>query len=215
MPLTRFSLMSIHEQRLLGKGFQRVAGIDEAGRGPLAGPVIAAACILPKGVVFETLNDSKQLTQQAREALYLQLIETPGVVYGIGEASIAEIDRHNILKATLLAMQRSVKALSISPDYLLIDGNRSPTFTLPKETLIKGDCLSVSIAAASILAKVLRDRIMQDIDKKWPMYGFGKHKGYGTKDHLDAIRKWGPCPAHRRTFSPIKSYEQPAQEMLL
>jgi len=203
---TRFQTMSIYENKLKQKGFINIAGIDEAGRGPLAGPVVAAACILPKDAVFLSLNDSKQLSEKQRESLFIQITETVGIQFGIGEASVDEIDRCNILQATFLAMQRAVNALSSPPDYLLIDGNLSPLFEIPKQTIIKGDSLSVSIAAASVLAKVFRDRLMKEMDQKWPNYGFKQHKGYGTSKHLEAIEKWGPCPIHRKTFDPIKRY---------
>lgn len=201
----RFASMSFHENRLLANGYLNIAGIDEAGRGPLAGPVVAAACILPKGVTFPSLNDSKQLSSIVREALYHQITETKGVAFGIGQASVAEIDDLNILNATLLAMQRAVEKLPRIPDYLLIDGNRKPSFSIPSEAIIQGDCLSISIAAASILAKVFRDRLMQELDKEWPGYGFARHKGYGTELHKEAILKLGPCPIHRKTFQPFKS----------
>ncbi len=204
MSISRFALMSLHEQRLLSKGFVKIAGVDEAGRGPLAGPVVAAACILPQNAFFANLNDSKQVSEKQRERLFKELTETDGVIYGIGEASALEIDQINILRATFLAMQRAVQALSISPDYLLIDGNRAPHFKIPTETIVKGDSLSISIAAASIIAKVYRDKLMEELDQKWPMYGFSKHKGYGTKEHIESIKKWGPCPDHRQTFAPIR-----------
>jgi ribonuclease HII len=198
--------MSVHENRILSQGFKYIAGVDEAGRGPLAGPVIAAACILPPKTVFANLNDSKQVSPKQRDILYRELTSAKGVLFGIGEASVLEINEINILQATFLAMQRAVEALPSPPDYLLIDGNRAPYFTMQKETLVQGDSLSVSIAAASILAKVFRDRLMEKMDEKWPMYGFGKHKGYGTKEHIEAIQKWGPCPDHRMTFAPLRDY---------
>jgi ribonuclease HII len=196
--MNRFESMSIHEKRLRTRGIQKIGGIDEAGRGPLAGPVVAAACILPEDAFFPTLNDSKKLSSLVREDLYEKLTSDPRIFYGIGEASVEEIDELNILQATLLAMQRAVQKLPVTPDYLLIDGNISPLFEIPRETIIKGDGLSVSIAAASVLAKVFRDRLMEQMDKKWPEYGFKKHKGYGTAAHRDAIREWGACPIHRK-----------------
>lgn len=198
--------MSHHEKRIYAQGFQNIAGIDEAGRGPLAGPVVAAACILPRGVYFANLNDSKQVSPEQREILFKKLNGTKGVLFGIGEASVLEIDQMNILQATFLAMQRAVQALPSPPDYLLIDGNQSPYFNIQKETLVEGDSLSISIAAASILAKVFRDRLMEKMDETWPMYGFKRHKGYGTKEHMEALKKWGPCPHHRMTFNPLRSY---------
>ncbi len=212
--LSRLKAMSVFEEQLEAKGFQRIAGIDEAGRGPLAGPVVAAACILPKNTLFENLNDSKQLTADERETLFQSITACPGLIYGIGIASVEEIDRVNILQATLLAMRRAEAAMSVRPDYILIDGNQLPYFEVPIEGIIKGDGRSVSIAAASILAKVTRDRIMAGLDEKWPEYGFKQHKGYATEQHLDAIRKWGPCPIHRRSFEPVKSLLNPTQPAL-
>lgn len=206
MAKSRFAAMSIHENRLTQDGYQRIAGIDEAGRGPLAGPVYAAACILPRGTIFRGLNDSKQLTAGQRESLYKKLLKTEGVFFGLGITTTAEIDQINILQATLLAMQRAVQAIAIVPDYLLIDGNKAPRFDIPSETIVDGDCLSISIAAASVIAKVLRDRHMKDLGLRWPQYGFAKHKGYATKDHIEAIKKWGPCPEHRMTFDPVANY---------
>lgn len=195
---------SLFEEQLTSKGFKAVAGIDEAGRGPLAGPVVAASCILPPDTLFDALNDSKKLTPKQREILFQKLTTNPGVIFGIGKASAKEIDKINILQATFLAMQRAVDAMEHLPDYLLIDGNRSPLFSIPRETIIGGDGISLSIAAASILAKVTRDRIMIEMDEKWPEYGFKKHKGYGTKIHMEALKKWGPCPEHRMGFSPVR-----------
>ncbi len=191
----------LYEKKLHAQGFKRIAGVDEAGRGPLAGPVVAASCILPQGVVFRGVNDSKQLSEALRNQLFQQITEHPNVIFGIGSASVEEIDESNILQATLLAMQRAVQNLSEVPDYLLIDGNKAPHFSIPTLTIVEGDCKSASIAAASIIAKVTRDRWMEELDKKWPQYGFKKHKGYGTKAHRDALVQWGPCPIHRKTFS--------------
>ncbi len=203
--IARLEAMSVFEKQLRAKQFDRIAGIDEAGRGPLAGPVVAAACILPDGVLFEGLNDSKQLTAEKREALFEKITGYPGLIFGIGKASVAEIDRYNILRATFLAMRRAVAALVIKPDYILVDGNQLPDFEIPAEAIVEGDGRSVSIAAASVLAKVTRDRIMCESDTKWPEYGFKQHKGYATEQHLEAIRQRGPCPIHRKTFDPIKS----------
>jgi len=207
--LSRLNAMSIYEKHLEAKGYQRIAGIDEAGRGPLAGPVVAAACILPKNTLFENLNDSKQLTAEERDILFKQITECPGLVYGIGIIDIATIDRVNILQATFLAMRQAVAALTILPDYLLIDGNQIPYFEIPTEAIVNGDGQSISIAAASILAKVTRDRIMVELDAQWPQYGFKQHKGYATQQHLDAIHKWGPSPIHRQSFDPVKSILNP------
>ena len=207
--LLRLQAMSFCEKRLKAEGFVRIAGIDEAGRGPLAGPVVAAACILPDGALFEHLNDSKQLTPEQRNILFAKISACPHLFYGIGIVDVETIDRINILQATFLAMRNALEALPIPPDYLLIDGNQLPLFDIPSESVVQGDGLSVSIAAASILAKVTRDRIMKELDAAWPHYGFKRHKGYGTDQHLAAIRAYGPCPIHRRSFDPVKSMLHP------
>ncbi len=209
----RLQRMSQCENRLKLEGFARIAGIDEAGRGPLAGPVVAAACILPEGALFENLNDSKQLTPELRAILFDEIIALPNLTYGIGIIDVKTIDRVNILQATFLAMQRAIASFSIQPDYILIDGNQLPHFEVPTESLVQGDGLSISIAAASILAKVTRDRIMEELDAKYPQYGFKQHKGYATEQHLEAIQAHGPCPIHRKSFDPVKSmlYPQPVQ----
>lgn len=204
LELLRLQAMSTFERFFRGHGFQRIAGVDEAGRGPLAGPVVAAACILPDDALFESLNDSKQLTPKQRGSLFAQMTQTPGVHYGLGVVDAETIDRINILQATFLAMQQAVAALTLQPDFLLIDGNRAPSFSIPCEVIVEGDGRSVSIAAASVLAKVTRDRMMQEYDAKYPQYGFAKHKGYGTEQHLEALAKHGPCPIHRKSFAPLK-----------
>ena len=173
--------------------------MDEAGRGPLAGPVYAAAVILPRGLVIEGLNDSKKLTEKKRAELF-DVITARAVAYGIGSADEKEIDEINILQATFLAMRRAIAALSVRPDLALIDGNRDSDFGVPSETIIKGDSLSANIAAASILAKVSRDRVMERFAGDYPQYGFEVHKGYGTKRHYEALRQFGPCPIHRQSF---------------
>lgn len=203
--LKRLETMSLCEKRLRKEGFLYVAGVDEAGRGPLAGPVVAAACILPEGALFEKLNDSKQLSAEERAALFEQITQCPGIVFGIGISDVKTIDQINILQATFLAMRNAVQALRQRPDYLLIDGNQLPRFDIRAEALVEGDAKSVSIAAASIIAKVTRDRMMEALDEKYPRYGFKKHKGYATEQHMTAIREHGPCPIHRKTFEPIKS----------
>lgn len=176
-----------------------ICGVDEAGRGPLMGPVVAAACILPEGVVIEGLDDSKKLTEKKREALFDVIIEK-ALSYCVALATVEEIEKYNILNATMLAMNRAVDGLSIPADMALIDGNASRGFKIPTKTVIKGDATVPSISAASILAKVTRDRMCNEYDKEYPDYGFAKHKGYGTKAHMDAIRKFGPCPVHRPSF---------------
>lgn len=201
----RLQRMSIYENRLAMNGFHKIAGLDEVGRGPLAGPVVAAACILPQGALIENLNDSKQLTADERESVYNQLINEPNVFYGIGVVEVEVIDQINILQASFQAMRQALAVISVKPDYLLIDGNQLPFFEIPTECVIHGDSLSISIAAASIIAKVTRDRMMTELDAKWPVYGFKNHKGYATDEHMDAIRKFGPCPIHRKSFDPIKT----------
>lgn len=188
------------EKEYTEKGFQLICGIDEAGRGPLAGPVCAAAVILPIGTEIEGLNDSKKLTEKKREMLF-PIITKKAIAYGIGFASEQEIDEINILNATFLAMRRAVEALGISPDLLLIDGNQKPKIGVGEEvTVIKGDAKSVSVAAASVLAKVSRDRYMLEIAQEYPQYAFEKHKGYGTKLHYEKIAEYGASPIHRKTF---------------
>lgn len=176
-----------------------VAGIDEAGRGPLAGPVVAAAVILPYGLEIEGLNDSKKISEKKRAVLF-EIIKEKAVAYAIASASPEEIDEYNILGATMLAMKRAEEALEIRPELLLIDGNRAKGFDLPVKTVIKGDALVPSISAASILAKVTRDRYCLEMDKRYPEYSFAVHKGYPTKAHREAVLKYGPCPEHRRSF---------------
>lgn len=188
-----------YENRCWEAGYETVCGVDEAGRGPLAGPVCAAAVILPRGLGIPGLNDSKKLTAKRREALY-DIITEKALAYGIAFASEQEIDEINILQATFLAMERAMAQLAPPPELALIDGNRSKDFGLPVRTIVKGDSLSASIAAASILAKVTRDRLMEQYDEQYPQYGFAVHKGYGTKRHYAALREYGPCPIHRQTF---------------
>jgi ribonuclease HII len=187
------------EQELHEKGYAMVCGIDEAGRGPLCGPVYAAACILPDGLYIEGLNDSKKLTEKKREKLF-DIIKEKAIAYAIAEASPTEIDEINILNASMLAMRRAVEALDVKADFALIDGNCSRGFEIPTETVVGGDAKSCSIAAASILAKVTRDRGCEELDEAYPMYGIAKHKGYPTKDHMNAVREHGPSPIHRKTF---------------
>ncbi len=193
-----------NEQRELG--YTVIAGTDEAGRGCLAGPVVAAACILPEGLYIEGLNDSKKLTAKKREALY-DVIKDSAISYGIAEASVEEIDRVNILNAAQLAMRRAVAMLSPAPDLVLVDGNVAREFSMPTVTVIHGDSISPSIAAASILAKVYRDRLIIEMDEKYPLYGFAKNKSYSTREHMDALRKYGPADCHRKTFLSFLSRE--------
>ena len=187
------------ENRYFEKGIVTICGVDEAGRGPLAGPVCAAAVILPPNLEIPGLTDSKKLSDKRRRELYPVIIEQ-AVAYGIGLASHEEIDDINILQATFLAMERALEQLKVRPELALIDGNRQKDFGLPVETVVKGDYLSASIAAASILAKVTRDDIMVAMAQEYPGYGFEIHKGYGTKAHYEALRAMGPSPIHRKTF---------------
>lgn len=187
------------EEAFQNEGFKVICGVDEAGRGPLSGPVVAAACILPFGCEIAGLDDSKKLSPKKRDLLF-DLIKEKAVAYSIASASPAEIDEINILNATMLAMRRAVEGLSVKADLALIDGNTSRGFDIPTHTVIKGDSISASIAAASILAKVTRDRICMEDDAKYPEYMFAKHKGYSTALHMQILREKGPCPIHRRSF---------------
>jgi len=187
------------------KGYRFIAGVDEAGRGPLAGPVVACACILPENLSSIGIADSKQLSEKERLEVYKVLLSTPGVHYGVAVVDSILIDQINILQATFEAMIRAVAVLSVRPDYLLVDGNLLPKIDIPKESVIGGDALVLSIAAASIIAKVTRDALMIGYHARFPEYGFDRHKGYGTRAHLEAIEKWGPSPIHRMSFAPLKN----------
>ena len=188
------------EKAAVNSGFSCICGVDEAGRGPLAGPVCAAAVILPAGAVIEGLDDSKKLTEKKREKLY-DIIKTTAVAYSVAYGTLEEIETVNILEATYLAMNRAIEGLNVKPDFALIDGNRVPRgIKIPCETIVKGDSKSMSVAAASVLAKVTRDRLMLEYDKKYPEYNFKKHKGYGTKEHTELIKQYGPCEIHRLSF---------------
>ena len=191
-----------HEDSLRARGLHLIAGIDEAGRGPLAGPVVAAAVILPAGFTHDVLNDSKQLTERRRERIYEELNARADIRIAFAIVEPDEIDRINILRATHEAMRRAARQLT--PDHVLIDGLPVRDFPFPQTALVGGDALSFSIAAASIIAKVTRDRIMLELDSRHPAYGFAKHKGYGTPQHLAALRQHGPCPIHRRSFLPVQ-----------
>jgi len=188
------------EDEVRAQGFSLIAGVDEAGRGPLAGPVVAAACLLPEGYVLRGVDDSKKLSPDERYALYQELILQSGVYFGLGIVEAAEIDRLNIHNATLVAMERAVSRLDKRPDYLLVDGKFVPDGEIPAASVVQGDHRVQSIAAASILAKVARDHIMLGYDNLYPDYGFKNHKGYGTKEHREAIERVGVCPIHRATF---------------
>ena len=187
------------EQELKAQGFTCICGVDEAGRGPLCGPVFAAACILPDGLYIEGLNDSKKLTEKKREKLF-DIIKNEAVAYSIASADVEEINEMNILEAALLAMRRAIDGLGVKADFAIIDGNIARDFPIPARAVVKGDSKSMSIAAASVLAKVARDRLCLELDRKYPQYGIAKHKGYGTKEHMDALRKYGPSPIHRKKF---------------
>ncbi|MBE6699512.1 MAG: ribonuclease HII [Ruminococcaceae bacterium] len=187
------------ENQLHNEGYSLVCGVDEAGRGPLCGPVFAAACILPDGLVLEGLNDSKKLTPKKRDKLF-DLICENAIAYCIASASVEEIDELNILEADLLAMRRAIDGLALKADFALIDGNIARDFQIPARAIIGGDAKSPSIAAASILAKVARDRDCLELDAQYPQYGIAKHKGYGTKQHMDSLRTYGPSPIHRKQF---------------
>ena len=187
------------ENGLYSEAVQCICGIDEAGRGPLAGPVCAAAVILPQGLEIPGLTDSKKLSDKKRQELFPVIMEQ-AIAYGIGFASHEEIDEINILQATFLAMQRAMDQLNVKPDLALIDGNRQKDFGLPVKTVVKGDSLSANIAAASVLAKVTRDNVMEELANKYPEYGFEIHKGYGTKAHYEALRAYGASEVHRMSF---------------
>lgn len=207
-----------YERDLHHRGIAPLAGIDEAGRGPLAGPVVAAAVVLPAGWIefgvpdeLADLNDSKQLSEKKRDRLFTALHNLPEIDFGIAAATADEIDRINILQATHVAMNRALAGLGLPAVHALVDGTKVKTLTVEQTAIVKGDSLSFSIAAASILAKVTRDRQMKDYALRYPEYGFDAHKGYGTKQHLAALAAHGPCPIHRRSFAPLKP---PAQREL-
>lgn len=193
----RIQAMKDFDKGILANGY--LAGVDEAGRGPLAGPVAAAAVILPEGAEIDGINDSKKLSEKKREALF-DVIKDKALAYAVCMAGAERIDEINILRATMEAMRGAVEKLGLKPDYVIVDGNRMPELTVPGEAVVKGDSKSMAIAAASVLAKVTRDRYMREAARKFPGYGFEKHKGYGTKAHYEAIERLGVCGIHRRTF---------------
>lgn len=196
------------EETYRQKGYSAICGVDEAGRGPLCGPVVAAAVILPLGLQLEGLNDSKKLSEKKRELLYEQICRSASA-YAIAESSVEEINATNILEATLSAMRRAIAALSLPADFAFIDGNIARDFSIPAQAVIHGDAISPSIAAASILAKVTRDRLCMELDRAYPQYGIAKHKGYGTKEHMNALRMYGPSPIHRTKFIRFLEREMP------
>ena len=196
------------EERLITQGYRLIAGIDEVGRGPLAGPVVAAAIILPldrKPSWLTLVRDSKQLTPSQRETIFGYMVESE-VAYGVGVVSHDVIDERGIAPATRLAMRHAIEQLSTRPDYLLIDYLQLPGVRIPQKGVVDGDSICVSIAAASIVAKVTRDRLMVELDGRYPGYGLAQHKGYGTREHLEALQKLGPCPIHRKTFQPVRDH---------
>ncbi|MEM7143984.1 MAG: ribonuclease HII [Verrucomicrobiota bacterium] len=191
------------EEELLDGGAKTIAGVDEAGRGPLAGPVVAAAVVLPRWYEHSGLDDSKKLSASRRNAIYEELISEEGVSWAVGIAEVEEIGRMNILRATGVAMERAVSELKVCVDVCIIDGLEVREFPYRQVAVVKGDAKSLSVAAASVIAKVERDRMMIEYDRQYPEYGFRKHKGYGTRAHLECLRRHGPCPIHRQTFRPV------------
>ena len=188
-----------YETLARAKGYTNICGVDEAGRGPLAGPVCAAAVILPEGKIIEGVNDSKKLSEKKREALF-DVIKEQAAAYAVAFATVEEIEELNNLNATMLAMKRAVESLPVKADYAMIDGNRLPDLSVDSECIVKGDAKSMSIACASVLAKVSRDRLLYQYAEEYPQYHFDKHKGYGTKVHVEALKAYGPCPYHRPSF---------------
>ncbi|MCX6122529.1 MAG: ribonuclease HII [Ignavibacteriales bacterium] len=198
----KHSCVSLEIERALWlQGIEHIAGVDEAGRGPLAGPVVAAAVVFPRDLTIEHVDDSKKCTAKQREALFTLIMEQ-AICVGVGVVDHEVIDRINILQATILAMRKSIESMNIQPEYAIIDGNSFKHETLKFQNIIRGDETSFTIAAASIVAKVTRDRLMRDLDIQFPQYGFAQHKGYGTRQHIDAIRTYGFCEIHRRSFHP-------------
>ncbi len=203
-----------YEKRAYAEGANIVAGIDEAGRGPLAGPVVAAAVILPREFRHKTLNDSKQLSPAQREEIYEELTVNPSIRWAVGSSSVEIIEQYNILRASERAMHVALINLPVAPDFVLVDGHRCRAILARQRPIVRGDAKSFSIAAASVIAKVTRDRLMVELDKQYPLYGFAEHKGYGTPEHLAAIETHGPCPIHRRTFAPVRHALEPVQTEL-
>jgi ribonuclease HII len=200
-----------HENLAYTEGATLVAGVDEAGRGPLAGPVVAAAAILPREFRHKILNDSKQLTSLEREHLYTELTTRPDIHWATGISDVEIIDAYNILRATWRAMVLALEALPVRPDFVLVDGLRVPAIRLKQKPLVGGDAKSYSIAAASVIAKVTRDRLMLQLHEQYPQYNFAQHKGYGTPEHLAALAEHGPSPVHRRSFAPVRDCRAPVQ----
>lgn len=200
----RLKKLNVYEAAARKEGYILIAGVDEAGRGPLAGPVVAAACMIPKGIYLFGIDDSKKLSPKKRGILFEQIMADRRISYGIGIASVQEIDLINILQATLVAMQRAIEALPCKPELLLVDGREAPNSSITCKCIVGGDGVSQSIAAASIIAKETRDGMMKELHLTWPQYGFDLHKGYGTEAHLAALAEHGPCPIHRTSFAPTR-----------
>lgn len=201
----RLLKLNVFEDEARQQGYHILAGLDEAGRGPLAGPVVAAACIIPAGVLIPGVDDSKMLSAEERASLYEIITQDERICYGIGIIDPETIDKINIFQATIAAMLAAVSQLSIIPQMLLVDGLKLPHPTIPAQKIIDGDAKSQSIAAASIIAKETRDRLMIELHQQWPLYGFNKHKGYGTEMHLEALHNHGICPIHRRSYEPVRA----------
>lgn len=201
----RIESMMLWERKAQERGFKCIAGIDESGRGPLAGPVVAAACILPENALIEGIDDSKQLLPSKRFQVFQKILALSEIDYGIGIVDSVIIDQINILQATFQAMLVAISRLNQRPDFLLVDGNTMPSAHIAGQAIIRGDALSQSIAAASIIAKETRDQLMRAYGEQWPHYRFPSHKGYATKEHILAIQNYGPCPIHRMSFEPLKS----------
>ncbi|MFT4554487.1 MAG: ribonuclease HII [Chlamydiales bacterium] len=204
----RLNSLLVFEQEARQNGYSIIAGVDEAGRGPLAGPVVAASCVIPDGMLLDGVNDSKKLTARRREIIFKKIINCPDIHFGIGIVDSNIIDDINIFQATIKAMCCAVDKLTVQADFLLVDGLSLSAHSTPSLKIIKGDAKSQSIGAASIIAKVTRDRLMMDYHKQWPQYAFDSHKGYGTAKHMEALREHGPCSIHRATFEPVKSMNQ-------
>lgn len=201
----RLKRLNFYEEQARREGFTCIAGIDEVGRGPLAGPVVAAACIIPAGIYIAYVDDSKKLSPKKRASLFEQLTQDKRICYAVGMVDSEEIDRINIYQATIQAMCLAIEHLAVRPDYLLVDGMQMRALSIPCLRIVKGDSLSQSIAAASIIAKETRDALMRHYHQLWSQYGFDQHKGYGTPQHLEALSKYGPCQIHRRSFAPLKN----------
>ncbi|HUK83728.1 MAG TPA: ribonuclease HII [Verrucomicrobiae bacterium] len=200
-----------HEKRAYDEGATVVAGVDEAGRGPLAGPVVAAAAILPREFRHKTLNDSKQLTPEERDEIYAELTARKDIQWAVGVSEVEVIEAYNILRATWRAMVLALDALSVKPDFVLVDGLRVPAIHISQKAIVGGDAKSFSIAAASVIAKVTRDRMMLRVHEQFPQYNFAQHKGYATPEHLAALERFGACPIHRKTFEPVRLVSEPVQ----